>query len=626
MRRTFRPKGQRHRATAWRSFSSLLPGISLFVLVVLSIVYVHDFARLENGISLILLSNAIVLSYLLLVPRWKWPLYVLIGYIATVAGHINVGDSHHFVLLRCIRILVEPILAAWLLRSRSTQLPRFTDPHYLVRFLGIAVVGVPLLIGFPLAFLDFVWTGQSAFREFGQLYTADALGILMLTPSMVAVFRVNLRETRPHRKDIMLFLLLVIAGYAAFSGTAEMFLFAIYPLLALVVLRMGQGWGAVSLFVLASEASWFTLRGLGPYAHGMNMSGAFVHTSVLLHVFIICGVFILYTVSSVVDELRATERRLLQSAHMFSLITENLRDVMVLADFSGRRSYISPSAAVLGGWDRDEDMRHRTIEIVYPADRPAVEALVSSIRIGGEGALLEYRVLRKNGEYVWVEANIRPVHDPVTGVLTGVINIVRDITERKAADQQLRDAYQALEAMAITDGLTGLANRRHFDHRLKQEWRRCAREHMPMSVLMLDVDLFKIYNDTYGHLRGDGCLQQVADIARRQVARPGDLVARYGGEEFVFILPNTANSGALQLAEEVRTAVEREHILHPGNQHGIVTVSLGCATMMPRAGQEPALLVQYADEALYESKNSGRNRVCNNGDLAQVASSVPRAS
>src|SRR5208283_4671548 len=152
---------------------------------------------------------------------------------------------------------------------------------------------------------------------------------------------------------------------------------------------------------------------------------------------------------------------------------------------------------------------------------------------------------------------------------------VREITQRKLAEQQLAEAYRTVEALAITDALTGLANRRHFDQCLTNEWRRGMRDRKPISLLLIDADLFKAYNDAYGHLRGDNCLKQIAEAIQDVVSRPGDLVARFGGEEFAVILPNTPAPGAFQLAQDVCAMMGNRLLPHSANPAGVVTISAG---------------------------------------------------
>ena len=248
------------------------------------------------------------------------------------------------------------------------------------------------------------------------------------------------------------------------------------------------------------------------------------------------------------------------------------------------------------------------IDLIHPEDRSAIKAILRELRSGKDGALFECRVRRSDGSYMWVESSLHTVRDPVTGVPTGTLNNVRDITKRKIAEQKLAEAYLAVEALAITDPLTGLANRRRFDECLMTEWRRGIRDHKPLSLLLIDADFFKTYNDTYGHLRGDGCLKQIAEAAQDVVARPGDLVARFGGEEFAVILPNTSTGGAMQVAQEVCAVMRNRRLLHSSNPLGIVTVSIGCATLVPQMGQHALTLIDYADQALYRAKHAGRNR------------------
>ncbi|WP_241060291.1 sensor domain-containing diguanylate cyclase [Achromobacter xylosoxidans] len=166
-----------------------------------------------------------------------------------------------------------------------------------------------------------------------------------------------------------------------------------------------------------------------------------------------------------------------------------------------------------------------------------------------------------------------------------------------------------LEKEAQTDGLTGIANRRTFDEALAREWASAGRDGEPLSLLFLDADRFKLYNDRYGHQEGDELLKILALTVRGKARRPRDLAARYGGEEFVALLPNTPLEHAIDIAERIRQAVVGLHAQHEDNEGGIVTVSIGVATAVPRPGDEVAALVEAADAAVYRAKEAGRNRV-----------------
>jgi diguanylate cyclase (GGDEF)-like protein len=175
---------------------------------------------------------------------------------------------------------------------------------------------------------------------------------------------------------------------------------------------------------------------------------------------------------------------------------------------------------------------------------------------------------------------------------------------------ELERANAELERLASADGLTGLANRRCFNERLEEEWRRARRNQTSLSLVLLDVDHFKLFNDTYGHLEGDACLRQVAQVLLASASRPADLAARYGGEEFVLLLPDTASAGALHAAQRIRKDLARIAIPHRASKTSdVVTVSVGFATIEPRADGSPAALVAQADDALYQAKQSGRDAV-----------------
>ena len=183
-----------------------------------------------------------------------------------------------------------------------------------------------------------------------------------------------------------------------------------------------------------------------------------------------------------------------------------------------------------------------------------------------------------------------------------------------AARLELEAKNAVLERLTAIDGLTGTANRRRFDEALEAEWRRARRDGTQLSLVLIDVDFFKKYNDRYGHLEGDDCLRKVAGALNAELHRPGDLVARYGGEEFVVILPGTDAAGACTVAETLRAAVEALALPHAGSEvHSRVTISLGSATVSPKdcddTGGTTALL-KAADQALYQAKRDGRNRHC----------------
>jgi diguanylate cyclase (GGDEF)-like protein len=196
-------------------------------------------------------------------------------------------------------------------------------------------------------------------------------------------------------------------------------------------------------------------------------------------------------------------------------------------------------------------------------------------------------------------------------VLNAKLRAMQRIAEMRL---QLQKANRDLELISVRDGLTGLANRRHFDVQIKYELKRAMRSQLPLSVILCDIDQFKLYNDTYGHQMGDDCLKLVATIMKNLIHRTGDLIARYGGEEFVIILPETRLKNAHHVAELLCLGVESRKIDHESaTERPFVTVSVGVSTLVPRIGDDIdeicRTLIERADKALYQAKEQGRNRV-----------------
>ncbi|WP_354409872.1 GGDEF domain-containing protein [Marinobacterium sp. MBR-111] len=190
------------------------------------------------------------------------------------------------------------------------------------------------------------------------------------------------------------------------------------------------------------------------------------------------------------------------------------------------------------------------------------------------------------------------------------------VDARRQAEQQLEQANMhlqkmnaELERLSTTDALTGIPNRRSFDQQLEHEWRRALRDGTRLAIVMADVDVFKRFNDTYGHQAGDDCLRQVAQVMSDQLKRSGDMIARYGGEEFIVLLPGLDLSHAKQLAEQLRAAVAGLRIPHAHGPTGHVSISLGVASNRPHLNMRVETLIHRADNALYAAKSSGRNRV-----------------
>lgn len=307
-----------------------------------------------------------------------------------------------------------------------------------------------------------------------------------------------------------------------------------------------------------------------------------------------------------------------KEAH-FRLLAEGSSDMVTRVGLDERLRYVSPSSVRIVGWRPNQLIGTPALAGINPEDLPEVQAIVDAIKRGEkEEARFTYRnAHRQNGE-VWLESTMR-VTRKGNGIIDGVVAISRDITEQKRLETRL-------ETLAIEDSLTGLANRRRFDERLKEEWARAYRDRSSLGLLMIDVDHFKTYNDEYGHPAGDACLRLVAKIIAAETQRAGDLAARYGGEEFAVLLPNIDTAGCARIGERIRSAIHEAGLVHSTNlPAGCVTASVGGATCRPALERTAgvASLVEAADRALYAAKHAGRDRLVMSGEVMNL---LPKAS
>ena len=304
-----------------------------------------------------------------------------------------------------------------------------------------------------------------------------------------------------------------------------------------------------------------------------------------------------------------TEKILRESESRFRLLADNAGDVVVLLDFEGTRRYVSPSVKEVLGWSPEEMTGESIFEFALPPHRGFLQAAFQLMAEGCESQRLEYQVPLPNGGSTWVESSFKLARNEQSQAPEGIIGVLRDISQRKAMEHELQTANTKLKSLAATDALTGIANRRFFDTELQRERRRTARAGTTLSVLFIDIDNFKKYNDRYGHGEGDLCLTKIARTIQKTLHRPGDFVARYGGEEFAIVLPDTDGASAAIVAEKLCEAVRRSKIDHADTELGIVTISVGVASADQVRGRNADQLLRQADHALYDAKAKGRNTV-----------------
>jgi diguanylate cyclase (GGDEF)-like protein/PAS domain S-box-containing protein len=291
----------------------------------------------------------------------------------------------------------------------------------------------------------------------------------------------------------------------------------------------------------------------------------------------------------------------------YRLLAENAGDVVILLGLDGERRYVSPAMERVLGWTPQELLGRHPYELMDDTGRAEVKRLIGAMSRGLDSASVVAQGRHKDGRRIWLEASLRLVRDGETRAPLEIVVVLRDISKRKSAEAALQAANEKLRELATTDALTGLANRRSFDIALERECRRAERAGQPISLILIDIDRFKTYNDMYGHQQGDECLRRVAQAIMQSFHRPGDLAARYGGEEFAIILPGADEAGAVLVAERLRLAVYALGTEHTGGDTGVVTISLGVASEAARKIDQAALVLN-TDRALYEAKRTGRNK------------------
>jgi diguanylate cyclase (GGDEF)-like protein/PAS domain S-box-containing protein len=302
------------------------------------------------------------------------------------------------------------------------------------------------------------------------------------------------------------------------------------------------------------------------------------------------------------------EEALRKNEELYRFITGNTTDLISYLNPNGHYEYLSPSCKCLLDFNQEEMLGRTLFEYLHPDEIEKVKTLLIEADTELDFASFAHRIKKKGGTYIWVETNARTIRKN-SRELEGIVAVSRDITERIEKEKKLHETNVMLRFISNMDGLTGIPNRRYFEEKLQEEWNRTKRSSLPFSAIMIDIDYFKKYNDFNGHLAGDDCLRQIAIALKETLKRPADFVARYGGEEFVILLPETDEKGAAHIADLLQANVKRLNLPYIATKkEPIVSISLGCATLIPNEKMIPEDLIQLADVELYQAKKSRHNQ------------------
>ena len=313
--------------------------------------------------------------------------------------------------------------------------------------------------------------------------------------------------------------------------------------------------------------------------------------------------------------MRTNESGMESDSTVYKALLESTKAIPWRIDWKSKQfTYIGPQIESLLGWTPASWLSvDDWVERMHPDDRDAVVNFCVSQSESGVDHEADYRALTCDGGYVWIRDVVHVIRNG--NEVEALVGFMFDISERKKNEEELLRLQRELEEFSYRDGLTGVSNRRMFDQVLVREWGSAYRNQQPLSVIMLDIDYFKEYNDHYGHQAGDDCLRRVAGLLDAVAARPRDLVARYGGEEFVLIAPATDSASAMALARRACEAVQALALEHVRSDQGVITISVGVAALVPGAGHSVEELLRAADAALYRAKEQGRNQAVLAHDL-----------
>lgn len=313
------------------------------------------------------------------------------------------------------------------------------------------------------------------------------------------------------------------------------------------------------------------------------------------------------------QELERAESRARASEARYRLLADHLTDVVAGIDARRTVQYVSPSVASMLGVDPTEWIG-KPWDTVLDADAGDRFSAWDDPARNRHDERYTFRIRHQDGTPRWIEMNVSVLPPQSEAQEIEFIFHLRDVSARKLVEQALERANAELAAQAMTDGLTGLDNRRSFDQTLATEWLRMRRDHDSVALLMIDIDYFKMLNDQCGHQVGDECLKHIATEIQKAARRPGDLAARYGGEEFTLLLPHTGRTDAMRIAQQLLLAVQELRIHPTGALQECLTVSIGVASCSPELSSTDASdLLRAADIALYKAKRNGRNR-CEEAD------------
>lgn len=558
--------------------------------------------------SLFVLTPGFKLGVLLLTPRRRWVFFVAAFVAVGVGVRAYHGASIPFFFISELRYAILQVVAAYFLSRNQAWLEGRDDR--LVSWGWVILIGVILLPAAAAAstawwlwpFQDTNPDAATRWRTFLMFFSDIAFGTAVTVPIMVRLRPMRLIAVwRNGRLWELLALTAAVAAISAvvFTLHSVLLLFLLPPVLLILLFRQGFVGLATGMLVLVPIALLMTYFGSGPLIELAEGRLEFAMLACKAFLILTSGTGVL--VAALLFEREQLRKMSAANVEIYEMIAHQSGDVILVLDEFDRPLFASPTARELLGWPVAAPPEFKWPDLIPAEDVTTLRDATRQVRKAGEPIEVLSRAEHADGHVLWLEIRMRPSRTGGSRSVPLVVCFVRDVTARQTREQEL-------ETMASRDPLTGLANRRKFDDVRETEWQSAAQERQSLSLLMIDIDMFKAYNDTYGHQAGDHCLVRVAQAISRSIRRYSDFCARIGGEEFVVLLPGTSISGAKKAAEDICHAIRALGIDHVNSPHGVVTASVGLATTIP-SGEDTGGLFDAADDALYRAKDKGRNRI-----------------
>lgn len=558
--------------------------------------------------------SGIYLAALMATEARRWPGLLLSALLANVALDVLCHASPLAASATFwVANTVEAVVGAWFLRAL------FGTPFRLDNLKGVVgLCALPALISMPAcatigaATIEAV-LGGSYSSSWPVWWASHALGVIVAAPAVITGLtdRPKLSAFSPWRlvESVIVTSVFLVAVEVVFGMEGDSFGFILYPFLLWMALRFDAGGVSLASLVMTSFAVWNTIEGRGPFSS---------HPDYRVSLWLVQGFSAVSAVSflvlaALVRERQATAVIVAENESRYRDLFDNMDEMVLSIRPDGKLLYANRAFREVLGYSEGEIPDLSLFQIVHPEDQAYCRTMFVRELTGEKLDAISFRVVTRAGGVIFVEGSSQFRLEDGRPVCTR--SIFRDVTLRREHERRLEDYQRMLEEanaelqeLATTDPLSGLKNRRAFREKLDEEFARATRYGAPLSVLLLDVDHFKKFNDAFGHPAGDEVLKKVARLLTDN-ARSTDFVARYGGEEFAVILPNADREGALVQAERCRQAIADA----PWEQRG-VTASFGVSTL-GLAHEDGSSLISEADEALYLSKKEGRNCVHHAGAL-----------